>query len=342
MKILYAIQATGNGHISRAHEILPHLQKYGKVDTMLSGANSSLPCKFDVSYKSKGLSLFYKKCGGLDYSKMILYNSLLRARKEAVNLPVENYDLIINDFDYITALACRLKGKASIQFGHQASFMSEATPRPDTKSMIGEYVLKNYAKASHYLGLHFRSYDQNILPPIIKESVLNAEPKDKGHITVYLPSYNNECLIKEFKKLDSVQFQFFTHDVNMIRRDGNIKFFPISNDMFTNSLINCHGIITGGGFETPAEALYLQKKIMSIPIRSHYEQKCNAAALKGLGVYTLDDIDTDIWSSQIKDWLSMKSVKVGIEATKIPDVLENIIDINECGTFRENSQLSLC
>jgi hypothetical protein len=29
MKILYAVQATGNGHISRAIELMPHLEKYG-------------------------------------------------------------------------------------------------------------------------------------------------------------------------------------------------------------------------------------------------------------------------------------------------------------------------
>ena len=42
MKILYAVQATGNGHISRAMELLPHLQKYGTKDIFLIGANSRL------------------------------------------------------------------------------------------------------------------------------------------------------------------------------------------------------------------------------------------------------------------------------------------------------------
>jgi len=38
MKILYAVQATGNGHIARAIEMMPHLQKYGEVDVFLSGS----------------------------------------------------------------------------------------------------------------------------------------------------------------------------------------------------------------------------------------------------------------------------------------------------------------
>ena len=42
MKIFYAIQATGNGHISRAMQLYPYLQKFGEVDFFMSGSNASL------------------------------------------------------------------------------------------------------------------------------------------------------------------------------------------------------------------------------------------------------------------------------------------------------------
>ena len=38
---------------------------------------------------------------------------------------------------------------------------------------------------------------------------------------------------------------------------------------------------------TPAEALYLNKKLMVIPMKNQYEQHCNAAALKTLGIPVL-------------------------------------------------------
>ena len=69
------------------------------------------------------------------------------------------------------------------------------------------------------------------------------------------------------------------------------SFFPIENKSFTNSLIQCHAIITAGGFETPAEALYLKKKLLSIPILKHFEQECNAAALQKMGVTVIKKID---------------------------------------------------
>ena len=58
MKILYAVQATGNGHISRAHQLYPYLREMGETDIFLSGSNASLQPDFPVKYRSKGLSLY--------------------------------------------------------------------------------------------------------------------------------------------------------------------------------------------------------------------------------------------------------------------------------------------
>src|SRR6478736_3357975 len=109
MKILYALQATGNGHISRAIELMPHLEKYGEVDVFLSGANATLNCSLPVKYRSRGLSLFYTKCGGLDWKRIWKENSLYRAKREALHLPVERYDMVLNDFESITSQACAIK-----------------------------------------------------------------------------------------------------------------------------------------------------------------------------------------------------------------------------------------
>ena len=42
MKILFAIQGTGNGHLSRAKEIIPYLIKYADVDLLVSGTQSQI------------------------------------------------------------------------------------------------------------------------------------------------------------------------------------------------------------------------------------------------------------------------------------------------------------
>ena len=261
MKILYAIQATGNGHISRAMELLPHLECYGTVDIFLSGANSSLNLDAPIKYRSKGLSLFYNCTGGLDYWKMMKGYEPLKLKKEIQELPVEKYDLVINDFEYITAASCAKKRIPSVQFGHQASFQSNKTPRPAVKSSIGEWLLKNYARASHNIGLHFEKYDEFIFHPVIKKEILEAESTDENHITIYLPSYCEPQLEQIFHPLKDFNFQIFSRECNHSKTSKNIFFLPVDRSLFNQSLVKCTGLITGGGFETPAEQFIWAKRL---------------------------------------------------------------------------------
>lgn len=325
MKIFYAIQATGNGHISRATQLYPYLQKFGSVDFFLSGNNASLNIDLPVKFKSKGCSLYYSKCGGLNYWNIAKNISPIRIYKDACELPLKNYDIIINDFDSVTALACKMQKVHSVQFGHQASFISANTPRPEKRSLIGEFIFKNYAPAPQNIGLHFENYDSFIRPPIIKDQIINAEPKNLGHISVYLPSFDKECLEKAFKSVPDVQFHWFLDTVQQEHTIGNISYFPVSQKSFNNSLINCEGIITGGGFETPAEALYLGKKILSIPIKNHYEQECNAASLKKLGVPVVYEVADD-FSQVIQNWLNNNIIYPKMAANNIPETLQFLFD----------------
>ncbi len=332
MKIFYAVQATGNGHISRAMELLPYLEKYGTVDIFLSGANSSLQIDAPVKYRSEGLSLFYNCSGGLDYWKIVRGLHPIKLKKEIRDLPVEQYDLIINDFEYITAAACSRKKIPSVQLGHQASFLSGNTPRPLIKSSVGEWLLKNYAKATHYIGLHFEQYDDFIFHPVVKKEITDAIPFDKDYITVYLPSYCEPELEKTFHPFKDFRFEIFSHETKQPKLSGNIHFLPVNKSLFNKSLINCSGLITGGGFETPAEAIHLGKKIMSIPIRGQYEQLCNAAALQNIGITVLKKIEED-FKKQFYDWL-LKPSEIQIDySNTIPLILKRLFNIYETKEF---------
>lgn len=324
MKIFYAVQATGNGHIARAMEILPFLKRYGQVDVFLSGSNSSLEVDLPVKYRSKGLSLFYGKRGGLNYMKMAAEFSPLRIWKEAHDLPVEKYDIVINDFDCITSLACRLKKIPFIHFGHQASFASPLTPRPASKDLIGEMILKRYAASKHTMGLHFDSYDQFIYSPIIKSSVIQAAPSNKGHVTVYLGHYSDKVLESYFSLLDDIEFHVFSKAVKERTRKGNITFLPVNGKSFDESLISSAAVITGAGFETPSEALYLNKKLLCVPIRGQYEQLCNAEALRGFNVTVVERID-DLFALHVKRWMQSGITRQLKLAHSTEQIIEQVI-----------------
>ena len=52
MKVLYAIQGTGNGHLSRARDIIPILlSKNIELDILVSGIQADVDLPFNIKYK---------------------------------------------------------------------------------------------------------------------------------------------------------------------------------------------------------------------------------------------------------------------------------------------------
>ena len=190
---------------------------------------------------------------------------------------------------------------------------------------MGEILLQHFASAPKNIGLHFENYDSFIRPPIIKEEIQLADSVDKKHITVYLPSFDKFCLEQAFNNLPDLEFHWFLNDITTKTTIKNITYYPVNQTYFNASLISCHGIITGGGFETPAEALYLKKKILSIPIQNHYEQECNAAALKKMGVPVVYEVGNH-FDKIIVNWLNSESTIPEIKANCIPETLQYLFD----------------
>lgn len=327
MKILYAIQGTGNGHLTRAIEFQPFLQKFGEVHFLLSGSNCSLAHEIPITYKSRGLSLFYNSAGALNFKEIRRNIYIREIYKDASDLPVEKYDLVINDFDFVTSLACFLKKKKSIHIGHQASFNYQEVPVPKQTDFLGNIILKYFTRATQHLGIHFLRYHQNITGPVLRASVRNAVASSLGHITIYLPQFSVRSLMKELAYLNPTPIEIFTKEVTSPISTGNIHIKPANGQAFTQSLIQSSGVITAGGFETPAEALHLEKKLLCIPILGQYEQACNAEALKRMGVTIMNQWPTDQGRS-LHRWLEQHEQihqKPQVEETE--DVVRKIFEM---------------
>lgn len=290
MNILYAIQGTGNGHLSRAVDIIPELQKYGKLDLFVSGAQAEVVLPYPVKYKSKGLSFYFGKQGGINFLKTFQNNSSKDVIKEIKNFPVEKYDLVINDFEPITAWACRKKEVPIIGLGHQAALLSKKSPRPKFVDPFGEWMLKNYAPVKKYVGFHFDEYDKNIFTPVVRTAIREADVKDHGHYTIYLPAYDDKKLVQLLLKISKVRWHIFSKHTKKPYHVGRISVYPVSGHDFIESVVTATGVLCGAGFETPAEVLHLNKKLLVVPMKSQYEQHCNAAALKKLGVPVLKKV----------------------------------------------------
>ncbi|MFM8914576.1 MAG: glycosyltransferase family protein [Flammeovirgaceae bacterium] len=321
MNILYAIQGTGNGHLSRAIDIIPELKKFGNLDLFVSGAQAEVVLPYPVKYKSKGLSFYFGKSGGINFLKTFQKNSSKDVIKEIKNFPVEKYDLVVNDFEPITAWACRRKEVKIVSLSHQAALLSKKAPRPKIVDPFGEWMLKNYAPVKKYVGFHFEEYDKNIFTPIIRQSIRQAKVKDNGHYTVYLPAYDDKKLVQRLLKLEKIKWHIFSKHTKKPYHVGRISVFPVSGADFIESIVSSSGVLCGAGFETPAEVLHLNKKLLVVPMKSQYEQHCNAAALKKLGVPVLKKVKMKS-IRKIGQWLDeAKPLNISF-----PDVAEEAVE----------------
>ena len=174
MKILYAIQGTGNGHVSRANEIIPILKKKCELDILVSGTQADVGINHWVKYKRKGCGFIFGKKGGVDLIKTLQQMQSKRIVSEIKKLPVEEYDLDINDFEPLSAWACKIKNVRCIAMSHQLAVSYKNSPKSATADLFALFVLKYYAPCKTAVGFHFKSYDNNIFTPIIKSEIRDA------------------------------------------------------------------------------------------------------------------------------------------------------------------------
>jgi uncharacterized protein (TIGR00661 family) len=320
MKVLYAIQGTGNGHLSRAEDIVPHLQKRAEVDILVSGTQSQLTPSFSIDYQLRGMSFMSSKKGKVDIIKTAVNTNIFTFFKEIRQFPAKKYDLIISDFEPISAWSAKYHGVKSVELSHQAAVSHPNSPKPLDKHRIGNFILGNYCPSPHKYGFHFESYASSIFTPVIRENIRQLDSENRGHYTVYLPAYHDDFIVQTLMHF-KVEWHVFSKYATCRYRVNNVWVNPIDSKTFTESLRTSEGVLCGAGFELPAEALFLNKKLLVIPMMGQYEQLCNAQSLKNLGVIILDKLCL-LHRRTISSWL-MSSNQI---AVNYPNRTEQIID----------------
>ncbi len=330
-KILYAIQGTGNGHLARATEIVPILKSMAQTDVLVSGTQADLNVPFSINYKLKGLSFIIGQSGGVDLIKTAKKIHVRQLIKDIRNLPVNQYDLVINDFEPVSAWACWLRGKECVGLSHQNAVLHPSAPKPDFNDIVGKLILKYYAPVNQKFGFNFKPSFPYIFPPVIRSDIRNADSSQKPYYTVYLPAYSDQQIFDVLSGIPEIEWQVFSKHSKNIYSIGNISFQPVSLEKFTESFLNCTGLLCTAGFEGPAEAIYLGKKLCVIPMKKQYEQYCNAAFLKSMGIRVLEKFSTS--GAILSEWVKSDDVL----HVKYPDIttqiLEDIVSKHSCKTI---------
>lgn len=325
MKILYAIQGTGNGHVSRARAIIPHLQQYGEVDLLLSGCQADIALPYPIRFRLNGLSFVFGKKGGIDYVETYKRSRIKQLYQEIKDLPVLEYDLVISDFEPVSAWACRLRGKPCAGLSHQLAVLHKQAPLPRKADLVGRAVLKYYAPVDLRFGFHFLPYGKQIYTPVIRQEIRDLQSTNEGHYTVYLPAYDDKRTIRFLSLFPQVRWEVFSKHCKEPFQQNGISIKPVDNDGFVYSMSRAAGVLCGAGFETPAEVMFLQKKLMVVPMKGQYEQHCNAAALAAMGVPVLKSLKSK-HLRMVQQWLEGQALISVDYPDETADVVRLVVD----------------
>lgn len=318
MKILYGVQATGNGHINRSREVVSALKKAGhSVSVIFSGRDPRRLWDVDAfqPYSAyKGLT-FEVSRGRVDYIKTLKKSGPLRFIRDLHGVNPASFNLVITDFEPLSAWFAKRHGIPSIGLGRQYAFRYPI-PRP-RGNILARIILKLFAPARYSIGLHYHHFNQPILPPIISNLTNEGIRDDQEKILVYLPFEEDGDVRRLLEPFREFHFFYYT-SIDKPFRDKHISFLPFSRAGFVEDLKRCSGVICNAGFTLTSEALHLGKKLLVRPLAGQMEQASNALALQQLHLGTV------MWSLDkpaVEKWLAYPPA----QPLNYPDSVRDIV-----------------
>ena len=301
MHILYGVQGTGNGHISRASAMYDAFQAHPEVRItwLLSGRERERGCGAIENFEWREGITFVSGDGRVKILPTLMKNNLVRFRRDVNELDLSPYDVIISDYEPVISHAARKRGIPVTGIGHQYAF-SHPIPMEGTNPVVNT-IMRTFAPVTKGIGLHWHHFDSPILPPIIDLKLPEQLPRVYSNkVIVYLPFENLRMICDVLRDFPGFEFYIY-HPHATVRDELQLHLRPISR-AFKQDLLDAAMVMTNSGFELISECLHLGKRILTRPLQGQMEQLSNAAALRELGyarvIRKLDRASVGAWLSE--------------------------------------------
>lgn len=301
MRILYGVTGEGMGHATRSKVAIKHLLSNAHLVKI---AASGRACKFlakdfDV-IEIGGLEIKYAD-GAMDIAQSIVHNlramPLIVARNVPAYKEIERFapEVVISDFDSFAYLYAKSHQLPIVSIDNIQMIDRCVHPSQITVGVEGDFntaksfvsgklpICNRYVITTFFYPPVNPLYRANtiLVPPILRDVILKAEPRIGGHVLVYQTSGSDTRLLSMLNSFADQKFIVYGLGKDGISQNCIIKNFR--EQEFVDDLASCKAVVTNGGMSLIGEALYLQKPIYSVPIRGHFEQIMNARYLAGLG-----------------------------------------------------------
>ena len=337
--VFYCVCGEGMGHAIRTGVIVDRIKdRYDVYIFSSDRAYKYLNSKFDNVYEIGGFNTVYINNKVNDLKTLA---DALRRNPTNIKVGYENLykkarqlhpDVIVTDFEIYATMVSKLRGIPLISLDniHMITQTKIDYPRKHyaemlkAKSVIKTYVVKpkvHILTSFFYPKVRPRKHAV-IYPPIIREEILELEPKEGNHIIVYQTSKESVKLVRRLKALKNEQFIVYGFNENKV--DGNLTYKEFNEDEFYDDLASSKAVICNGGFTFISEAISLKKPIYSVPAIGNFEQTLNGFYVQKLGYGEYHE--------------SMSAKKVANFLTRLPKYQQRLAKVkktNNDGIVRE-------
>lgn len=309
MRILYGVVGDGLGHAIRSSVVIEHLLAEGhEVHIVASGrAVGYLEPRFGDLTEIWGLSMVLKDN---EVSKRLTAAHNISGALTGLPANVVQFfdveakfdpDAVISDFETWSWFFGKLFNLPiicvdNIQILNRCHHDDELIAGDRDDFNLAKSVVKaRTPDADWYLITTFfypevKKKRTELVPPILRQNILDAEPTWGDHLLVYQTSETFEDLPDVLKKLDlPVHAYGLQRDITQPAVDGNITHKPFSDQGFVDDLASCRGVCASAGFTLCGEAVHLGKPYLATPVREQFEQMLNARYIHRLGYGTYDE-----------------------------------------------------
>jgi uncharacterized protein (TIGR00661 family) len=307
-RILFGVMGDAWGHVSQALAVAEALPQH---DFLFLGGGQT------VSLRQMGrrvvevpmLRTFYRN-RGVDVGRTALngLKTLFNWRRivERVSRIASDFqpDLVLTTYEHFSPFAARRLGIPCLSLDNQHAVTKCAYPVPK-----GEFVSRLlyllplrllYSRADLFLITAFcpleplNRADTEVFPPFLRKAALKISPSRGDHLVVYQTSPRTSKRL--FLSLLEINRECRVYGLGERPPNMNLVYKGVSTNDLLQDLASCRYLITNGGYNLMAEALYFGKPVLSFPIPLAYEQFFNAHMLEssGYGRYFLqDNLDMD-------------------------------------------------
>ncbi len=300
MNILYGVPGEGMGHATRSKVVIDYLLKQHNVQVVSSARafqflNKSFPGRV---HEIKGFHFAYKNAQ-VSKTGTFLLNLKSAARNLLFNFTEYLHlhksfkpDLVISDFESFSFVYAKQHRLPIISIDNMQvmdrCILDIEIPKEERKNYaLAKGIVKaKVPGAKHYFITGFfdavlRKKNTSIVPPIVREAIINAKPEKGDHILMYQTSSTLASVKEVLHKIGDITF--YVYGFNKDERDGNVIFKTFSEEGFVKDLASAQAVIANGGFSFISEAVYLKKPVYSFPLKNQFEQFVNAAYIDKLG-----------------------------------------------------------